>query len=227
MASEHLVFDHEQVRIHGFELYEGTATALDVRTVIAGMPHDVKDGLRVHEVSFGRSHQAHGGPGDDVPELLTRLRATDTDASESALEQLASLPTRQRTTGRARSGSPTRWHDSSTGDSERARPCSEWPSRAGRATAAATPRTLRTRLATEQNPAVRASLVLAVAELAAPNADLRVAPWARTPLDRTRTAPRGPRVRRARLALHPRPDADGAKPGVVDPWDDLSDDLWA
>ncbi|MFD6968933.1 hypothetical protein [Streptomyces sp. NPDC059979] len=45
---------------------------------------------------------------------------------------------------------------------------------AGRITGA-----LRARLATEQDPVVRAGLVLAVAELAAENADLHVAPWTR------------------------------------------------
>ncbi|MFJ9032815.1 hypothetical protein ACIRQP_30665 [Streptomyces sp. NPDC102274] len=44
MTSEELAFDHEQVRIHGFELYEGTF--LDVRAAILGMRQDVKDEFR-------------------------------------------------------------------------------------------------------------------------------------------------------------------------------------
>lgn len=338
MASEQLVFDHEQVRIHGFELYEGTA--LDVRAVIAGMPQDVKDGFRVHEVAFGRFRHAHGGPGDDVPELLTRLRATDAAVSESALHELWDHLVHQGTVGSVApltvpfllrvAADPAAHHRSSTirlanaaarqqhwgfgtretflqvAEQSWSCDCSgyamNWSIAASRnaitadvdlllphlddpdpevrisacyalATAAGGARriagALRARLATEQDPAVRASLVLAVAELAVENADLRITPWART----LWTEPAQPPEVRVSAALawlclvdDPVPgelrttfDAlvtddlvdffdgvpwiahvdekglvrtlaqmlDGAKPGVVDPWDDPSEDPWA
>ncbi|MEU7603384.1 hypothetical protein [Streptomyces sp. NPDC041003] len=246
--SEELVFDHEQVRTHGFDLYEGTA--LDVRAVVAGMPQDVKDGFRVHEVPFSRFRHAHGGPGDDVPELLTRLRSADADVSEPALEQLWDSLVHQGTVGSVApltvpfllrvAADPAAHHRASTirlanvvarqqhwGFGTRdtflqvatqgwSCDCSgyamNWSIEASRnaitadvdlllphldnpdpdvrtsacyALATASGRAtyitgaLRTRLATEQDPTVRASLLLAVAELAVENADLHVATWAR------------------------------------------------
>ncbi|MFD8012938.1 hypothetical protein [Streptomyces sp. NPDC058955] len=84
--SEEPVFDYELAHSGGFESYKGTA--LDVRAVIEAMPRVVKDGFCVHEVPFGRFRAAHGGPGDDVPVLLARLRSTDADMSGTALNAL-------------------------------------------------------------------------------------------------------------------------------------------
>ncbi|MFD9084305.1 hypothetical protein [Streptomyces erythrochromogenes] len=246
--SDELVFDHEQVRLHGFELYEGTV--LDVRAVVAGMPQDVKDGFRVDEVPFSRFRHAHGGRGDDVPELLTRLRSTNTDVSGPALGTLwdslvhqgtvgsvapltvpfllrvAADPAAHHRAGTIRlanavarqqhwgfgtrdtflqvatqgwscdcSGYPMNWSiDASrhaiTADADlilphlnnpdpdvRTSACyalATAPGGAGHVTGA-----LRAQLATEQDPTVRASLLLAIAELAVENADLHVATWAR------------------------------------------------
>ncbi|WP_235488162.1 hypothetical protein [Streptomyces roseoverticillatus] len=96
MTSEELVFDHEQVRIHGFELYEGTP--LDVRAVIARMPQDIKDGFRFEEVPWSRFGHAYGS-GHDVPALLTRLRSQDTEVAGQSLDSLWGSVVHQGTVG--------------------------------------------------------------------------------------------------------------------------------
>ncbi|MFD9407011.1 hypothetical protein ACFWBN_08280 [Streptomyces sp. NPDC059989] len=240
------MFDHEQVRIHGFEPYEGTP--LDVRAVIAAMPKDVKDGFRFGEVPWSRFGHAHGS-GDDVPELLARLRSPDAEPAGQALGQLWGSVVHQGTVGsvapltvpflvrlaadpsvhhRARmldlaaaaarrehwgygtrdtflkvatqeslcdcGGYAMNWsieasrhavtadvdlllpllHDPDPG--VRASACyalATASGEAGRITEA-----LRSRLATEQTAVVRASLVLAVAELGREHAEPRTAAWA-------------------------------------------------
>ncbi|MFZ3467612.1 hypothetical protein ACODT3_39345 [Streptomyces sp. 4.24] len=96
MTSEELIFDHERVRVHGFELYEGTQ--LDVRAVIAGMPKDVKDGFLLEEVAWSRFGHAHGS-GHDVPERLTRLRSPNAETAGPALDLLWGSVVHQGTVG--------------------------------------------------------------------------------------------------------------------------------
>ncbi|WP_405828221.1 hypothetical protein [Streptomyces sp. NBC_01176] len=245
MTSEELVFDHEQVRVHGFELYEGTP--LDVRTVVAGMSQDVKDKFRFEEVPWSRFGHAYGS-GHDVPGLLTELRSPDAESVGQALSRLWGSVVHQGTVGsvapltvpfllrvaadatahhragvlglaaaaarRAHWGFGTRdtflnvstqellcdcggyamnWsieasrdavaadadlllhllHDSDT--EVRASACYTLATASGEADRIT--RALRARLTTEQIPVVRASLVLAVAELGREHADPRTASW--------------------------------------------------
>ncbi|WP_405691149.1 hypothetical protein [Streptomyces sp. NBC_00057] len=215
------------------------------------MPQDVKDGFRIAAVPFSRFKHAHDGSGDDVPELLTRLRSTDADVSGQALGELWDGLVHQGTVGSVApltvpfllrvAADPSAHHRSSiirlatavarqqhwgygTRDTflqvatqQWTCDCSgyamNWSIEASRnavtadadlllphlhdpdpdvrtsacyalATASGKARriteALRARLAAEQIPAVRASLVLAIAELAFENADLRAAAWART-----------------------------------------------
>ncbi|MFK0258566.1 hypothetical protein [Streptomyces sp. NPDC090445] len=246
MTSEELVFDHEQVREHGFELYEGTS--LDVRAVIAEMPQDVKDGFRFADVPWHRFGHSHGS-GDDVPELLARLRSADAEAAGRALGQLSGSVVHQGTVGsvapltvpfllrlaadpsthhRARAlnlataaarlqhwgygtrdtflrvateewlcdcdGYAMNWsieasRNAVTADADlllpllhdadpevRTSACHALATASGEARRIT--EALRARLATEPAPTVRASLVLAVAELAREHADPRAATWA-------------------------------------------------
>lgn len=94
--TEELVLDHERVRAHGFEPYEGTG--LDVRAVLARMPRAVKDGFRFGEVPWRRFGHAYG-TGDDVPELLSVLRSDDADAAGDALRRLFGSIVHQGTVG--------------------------------------------------------------------------------------------------------------------------------
>ncbi|MEU9378081.1 hypothetical protein AB0D94_30580 [Streptomyces sp. NPDC048255] len=247
MTSEELVFDVEQVRIHGLEVYEGTP--LDVRAVVAGMPQDVKGGFRTEEVPFSRFRYAHGGPAHDVPELLTRLGRADADVSGRALAELWNSLVHQGTVGSVGpltvpfllriAADPSAHHRSSiirlatavareqhwgygtrdtflqvatqrwtcdcngyamnwsieaarnalTSDADlllphlhdadpdvRTSTCYALATVSGKAHRIT--EALRARLATEQIPAVRASLVLAIAEVAFQNADPRAAAWA-------------------------------------------------
>ncbi|WP_330234536.1 hypothetical protein [Streptomyces sp. NBC_00566] len=96
MTSEELVFDHEEARVHGFELYEGTR--LDVRAVVSGMPKDVKDGFLLDEVAWSRFGHAYGS-GHDVPERLTRLRSDDAETARLALDLLWGSVVHQGTVG--------------------------------------------------------------------------------------------------------------------------------
>ncbi|MGW9370884.1 hypothetical protein ACWGVR_12875 [Streptomyces xanthophaeus] len=94
--SEDLVFDHEQVSEHGWEIYEGTP--LDVRVVIAGIPRAVKDGFRLEEVPWSRFGHAYGS-GQDVPEQLEGLRSPDSESAEWALRRLWGSVVHQGTVG--------------------------------------------------------------------------------------------------------------------------------
>ncbi|MFE7244636.1 hypothetical protein [Streptomyces sp. NPDC057580] len=87
---------HEEVRVHGFELYEGTQ--LDVRAVISSMPKDVKDGFLLEEVAWSRFGHAYGS-GHDVPERLTRLRSPDAETAGLALDLLWGSVVHQGTVG--------------------------------------------------------------------------------------------------------------------------------
>ncbi|MBL1083655.1 hypothetical protein JK359_17050 [Streptomyces actinomycinicus] len=90
------MLDLELVRRHGFEPYEGTP--LDVRTVVAQIPHEVKDGFRFDEVPWHRFGHAYGSA-DDVPELLARLRSADSAVAGDALRQLGGRIVHQGTVG--------------------------------------------------------------------------------------------------------------------------------
>ncbi|MYS81106.1 HEAT repeat domain-containing protein [Embleya scabrispora] len=96
MTSEDLVFDFERVCAHGFEVYEGTA--LDVRTVIAGLPRDVRDGFLLEEVPWGRFSHAYGS-GEDVPDYLERTRSADAAEAREARSSLGNSVCHQGTTG--------------------------------------------------------------------------------------------------------------------------------
>ncbi|MFG2622546.1 hypothetical protein ACGFXC_33525 [Streptomyces sp. NPDC048507] len=96
VTSEGLVFDHEAVLIHGFELYEGTN--LDVRSVVSGMAQDVKDAYLFEEVAWSRFGHAYGS-GHDVPQRLTALRSQDAETAGLALDRLRSSVVHQGTVG--------------------------------------------------------------------------------------------------------------------------------
>lgn len=248
MTSEKLVLDHNLIYEHGFGPYEGTA--LDVRAVIAGMPQDVKDGFHFDDVPWARFGHAYG-PGNDVPELLARLRSGDAEAGQDALAHLSAGVVHQGTVGSVAplavpfllriAADPSAHHRAGTlylasaaarqqhwGYGTRdtflhvaTHDClydcggyaMNWSIEASRNAitadhglllpllhdadpeirtsacyilSTATGHTsritdaLRTRLATEQAPTVRASLVLAIAELAREHADLQAATWAHT-----------------------------------------------
>ncbi|CAL9654794.1 hypothetical protein SUDANB176_06750 [Streptomyces sp. enrichment culture] len=245
MTSEELVLDHEQIHEHGFEPYEGTP--LDVRAVIAGMPQDVKDGFHFEEVPWRRFGHAYGS-GDDVPELLVRLRSTDAEVARDALRHLFGSVVHQGTVGSVApltvpfllrvAADPSAHHRTGTlnlaaaaarqqhwgygtrdtflqvarqdwiydcggyvvnwsieasrnaisADVDLLLPLLHDPDPDVRTSACYTLSTalgdarriteaLRASLTTEQTPAVRASLVLAAAELAREHADTRAATW--------------------------------------------------
>jgi hypothetical protein len=96
VSAERYVIDHELVREHGFEPYEGTP--LDVRAVIAGLPQNVKDGFRFDAVPWGRFGHAYG-PGDDVPGLLAQVRSSNAEVVQAALRELWASIVHQGTVG--------------------------------------------------------------------------------------------------------------------------------
>ncbi|WP_331733526.1 hypothetical protein OG948_59785 (plasmid) [Embleya sp. NBC_00888] len=95
MTSEELVFDFERMRVHGIEVYEGTG--LDVRTVVAGLSRDVRDGFRLEEAPWGRFSHAYGS-GKDVPDHLLRMRSADAAAAREASLLLGNSICHQGTT---------------------------------------------------------------------------------------------------------------------------------
>ncbi|GCD97803.1 HEAT repeat domain-containing protein [Embleya hyalina] len=95
MTSEELAFDLERVRVHGIEVYEGTA--LDVRMVVAGLSRDVKDGFFFGEVPWGRFSHAYGS-GENVPHHLERMRSADPTVARRAGASLGNSICHQGTT---------------------------------------------------------------------------------------------------------------------------------
>ncbi|MER7757956.1 hypothetical protein [Kitasatospora sp. NPDC097643] len=244
---DELILDMDRAYRDGWEVYEGTE--FDVRTVIAGMPRDVKDGFRLDDVPWDRFLLGHRTGGEaPAKRWLTQTRSDDAEAVDFALSMLAGLMAHQTSVlasaplivpfllrlaadpsahGRAHAlglvtevsrqqhwglgtrdkflltAQPGSWvscdgyamnwaieasRHAVTTDADlllgllrdpapkiRIRACDTLATALGGADRIST--ALRTRLAVEQEPGVRASLVLAVAELARERADPLAAAW--------------------------------------------------
>ncbi|WP_165966464.1 HEAT repeat domain-containing protein [Actinomadura sp. 7K507] len=80
-----LVYRLELTHEGGPERYAGSE--LDVRSVVARIPQDVKDELRFDQIPWGRFAHSFGS-GEDVPEYLSRLGSEDIEAVGKALSIL-------------------------------------------------------------------------------------------------------------------------------------------
>ncbi|GAB2481798.1 HEAT repeat domain-containing protein [Nocardiopsis aegyptia] len=94
MAAEE-VYSVERVMEHGPEIYAGTD--LDVRAVVARMPHEVKEHVLLDRVPWHRFPHAYGTD-DSVPRGLAALRSDDPAQVERALGSLWSTVCHQGAT---------------------------------------------------------------------------------------------------------------------------------
>ncbi|MEU2626313.1 hypothetical protein [Kitasatospora sp. NPDC007106] len=89
-----LVWDFDLVCREGYDTYEDTV--FDVRTVIAGMPQDVKDGFRLDDVPWERFLLGHGADGEaPAKRWLVQARSEDARTVDFALSMLSGLMTHQ------------------------------------------------------------------------------------------------------------------------------------
>ncbi|MEV0353265.1 HEAT repeat domain-containing protein [Nonomuraea sp. NPDC050680] len=88
-------YDQDFMEGDGLERHQGTD--LDIRTVMARMPRDVKEWTKLSEVPWARFLHAYG-PANDIPDLLTGIRSGDAAIAARALDELRGAICHQGTT---------------------------------------------------------------------------------------------------------------------------------